>query len=137
MGSLERRQILYNLNMESLKAYIHKLKKASFVDLLLFYMRDKDLASPTVYKRALMDRKLFSKLVSDRGYKPSKKMVCRLALALHLDPKESKTFIKRAGYILTSGSTFDLTMRYCIENKIYDIYQVEALLEKEQLTFFD
>jgi hypothetical protein len=83
----------------------------------------------------LLDRKLFSKLVSDRGYKPSKKMVCRLALALHLDAKDSKSFIKRAGFILTSGSVFDLTIRYCIENNIYDIYQVEALLEKEHLNF--
>ncbi len=123
--------------MESLKSYIHKLKKSSFVDLFLFLMREKELDSPAVYKRALMDRKLFSKLISDRGYKPSKKMVCRLALALHLDAKDSKSFIKRAGFILTSGSVFDLTIRYCIENNIYDIYQVEALLEKEHLTFFD
>jgi len=127
----------YNECMESLKSFIDKLKKSSFVDLLLFLMRAKELDSPTVYKRALMDRKLFSKLVSDRGYKPSKKMVCRLALALHLDAKESKTFIKRAGFILTSGSIFDLTIRYCIEHNIFDIYQVEALLEKQQLTFFD
>ena len=126
----------YNESMESLKAYIHKLKKSSFIDLLLFLMREKELDSPIVYKRALMDRKLFSKLVSDRGYKPSKKMVCRFALALHLDEKDSKIFIKRAGFILTSGSVFDLTIRYCIENNIYDIYQVEALLEKEHLTFF-
>jgi hypothetical protein len=127
----------YNECMESLKTYIHKLKKSSFVDLLLFLMREKELDNPTVYKRALMDRKLFSKLVSDRGYKPSKKMVCRLALALHLDAKDSKIFIKRAGFILTSGSNFDLTIRYCIENKLFDIYQVEGLLEKEHLTFFD
>ena len=123
--------------MESLKSYIDKLKKSSLVDLLLLLMREKELDSNTVYKRALMDRKLFSKLISDRGYKPSKKMVCRLALALHLDAKDSKSFIKRAGFILTSGTVFDLTIRYCIENNIYDIYQVEALLEKEHLTFFD
>jgi hypothetical protein len=136
MGRLESDND-YNECMESLKSYIDKLKKSSFVDLLILLMREKELDSPTVYKRALMDRKLFSKLVSDRGYKPSKKMVCRLALALHLDAKDSKSFIKRAGFILTSGSIFDLTIRYCIENHIYDIYQVEALLEKEHLTFFD
>jgi hypothetical protein len=123
--------------MESLKTYIHKQKKSSFVDLLLFFMREKDLDSPTVYKRALMDRKLFSKLISDPTYRPSKKVVCTLALALHLDQKESKTLIKRAGYILTSGSIFDLTIRYCIEHKIYDVYEVQALLEKENLTLFD
>jgi len=123
--------------MESLKTYIQKQKKSPFVDLLLFFMREKKLDSPTVYKRALMDRKLFSKLISDSTYRPSKKVVCTLALALHLDQKESKTFIKRAGYILTSGATFDLTIRYCIEHKIYDIYQVQALLEKVHLTLID
>lgn len=107
------------------------------MDLLLFFMRDKDLESPTVYKRALMDRKLFSKLISDPMYRPSKKIVCALALALHLDQKESKTLIKRAGYILTSGSVFDLTIRYCIEHKIYNLYEVQSLLEKEKLTLFD
>jgi hypothetical protein len=73
--------------MESLKTYIQKQKKPSFVDLLLFFIREKDLDSPTVYKRALMDRKLFSKLISDPTYRPSKKIVCTLALALHLDQK--------------------------------------------------
>ena len=123
--------------MESLGAYIQKQKKSSFVNLLLFLMREKQLDSPTVYKRALMDRKLFSKMISDPNYKPSKKIVCTLALALQLDQKESKTFIKRAGYILTSGSTFDLSIRYCLEHKIYDLYQVQALLEKENLSLFD
>lgn len=123
--------------MESLNTYIQKLKKSSFVDLLHFFMREKKLDSPTVYKRALMDRKLFSKLISDPSYRPSKKVVCTLALALHLDAKESKTFIKRAGYILTSGSKFDLAIRYCIEHKIFDLYEVQALLEKENLTLFD
>jgi hypothetical protein len=123
--------------MESLSAYIQKQKKSYFVDLLLFFMREKEFDSPTVYKRALMDRKLFSKILSDPSYKPSKKIVCTLTLALHLDQKESKTFIKRAGYILTSGSIFDLTIRYCIENKIYDLYQVQILLEKENLSLID
>ena len=84
-----------------------------------------------------MDRKLFSKILSDDSYKPSKKIVCTLTLALHLDQKESKTFIKRAGYILTSGSIFDLTIRYCIEHKIYDLYQIQALLDKENLSLID
>jgi hypothetical protein len=84
-----------------------------------------------------MDRKLFSKMISDPNYKPSKKIVCTLALALQLDQKESKTFIKRAGYILTSGSRFDLSIRYCLEHKIHDLYQVQALLEKENLSLFD
>ena len=88
-----------------------------------------------MYKRALMDRKLFSKILSDSNYKPSKKIVCILALALQLDQKESKTFIKGAGYILTSGSTFDLSIRYCIKHKIYDVYQVQALLEKKLSLF--
>jgi hypothetical protein len=79
--------------MESLGTYIQKQKKSSFVDLLLFLMREKQLDSPTVYKRALMDRKLFSKMISDPNYKPSKKIVCTLALALNLDQKNQKPLL--------------------------------------------
>jgi hypothetical protein len=81
-----------------------------------------------------MDRKLFSKIISDPEYKPSKRIVCALALALHLDNKESKQLIKRAGFILSSGTLFDLAIRYCIENRIYDLVEAEEVLMKQNVT---
>lgn len=123
--------------METVKEYIKKNKKSSFSDFLLQLMRERHVNPSTLYKAAYIDRKLFSKIISVKDYKTSKKTVCALALALKLDAKTSKQLIKRAGYILTSGSKFDLIIRYCIENRIYDLQQAHWLLEKEGLGLFE
>jgi hypothetical protein len=120
--------------MDTLQFFIDKNKKSSFSDLLLKMMKEKNIDPPTLYKRAYMDRKLFSKIISDPEYKPSKRIVCALALALHLDNKESKHLIKRAGFILSSGTLFDLAIRYCIENRIYDLVEAEEVLMKQNVT---
>ena len=82
----------------------------------------------SVYKLANLDRRYFSKLRSDIYYKPKKKIVCALALALELDNPTCKKLVKKAGYILTSASKFDLVIRYCIENKIYNLMKVNEML---------
>jgi O-acetyl-ADP-ribose deacetylase len=76
---------------------------------------------------------LFSKIRSDRDYHPTIQTVVSLALALHLTNAESKVLIKSAGYILSSRSDFALLIRYCFENKIYDIDEVNNLLYEKGL----
>lgn len=111
-------------------------KDESFSEMLIRLIRESGMDEVDIYKRAYMDRKLFSKIRSDKDYKPRKQNICALVLALHLDSKTSKTLIKRAGYILTSGSKFDLVIRYCIENHIYDLYEVNQMLYEEGLPTF-
>jgi hypothetical protein len=114
---------------KSVKQFIQQsMKKESFSDMVLRFMRESDLKHKIVYKRANMDRKLFSKLMSTPDYHPIKKTVCAIVLALRLDQPTSKQLVKRAGYILSSGSAFDLVIRYCIEHGIYDLHQVNILL---------
>ena len=105
----------------------------TFSQMLLRLIDEKGLSDVQVYKRANLDRKYFSKLRCDMQYKPKKTVVCALALALELDNPTCKKLVKRAGYILTSASRFDLTIRYCIENKIYNLFKVNELLLSQGL----
>ena len=102
--------------------------KQTFCQMLFSLIDEKNFTDVQVYKRANLDRKYFSKLRSDIHYKPKKKIVCALALALELDNPTCKKLVKKAGYILTSASKFDLAIRYCIENKIYDLAKVNEIL---------
>lgn len=111
-------------------------KDETFSELLLRLIRESGMDEVDIYKRAYIDRKFFSKIRSDRNYRPKKINVLALVLALKLDSKTSKTLIKRAGYILTSGSEFDLVIRYCIENQIYDLYEVNKILDSKKLPIF-
>ncbi len=102
--------------------------KQTFCEMLFSLIDEKGFTDVEIYKRANLDRKYFSKLRGNVDYKPKKKIVCALALALELDNATCKKLVKKAGYILTSASKFDLTIRYCIENKIYDLVKVNEIL---------
>lgn len=115
---------------ENLIEYVEtkNFQKQTFTEMLFSLIDEKGFSDVDVYKRAGLDRKYFSKLRSDKNYKPKKKIVCALALALELDNPTCKKLVKKAGYILTSASKFDLVIRYCIENKIYDLMKVNEML---------
>ena len=115
---------------EKLIKYIEKnnYKKLTFTEMLFSIIDEKGFNDVDVYKKAGLDRKYFSKLRSDKNYKPKKKVVCALALALELDTPTCKKLVKKAGYILTSASKFDLVIRYCIENRVYNLMKVNEML---------
>jgi len=123
--------------MTSIEEFIKSsIKKDSFVIALFRIIQEKNLDEVEVYKKAFLDRRYFSKLRNNINYKPSKKNVCALALALELSNAEAKQLIKKAGYILSSTKKYDLVIRYCFENKIYNLFEVNELLDKEGLETF-
>jgi O-acetyl-ADP-ribose deacetylase len=99
----------------------------TFSEALLKLIDRKNVSDSAIYKKANIDRKHFSKLRKS-DYHPSKRTAIALAIALELNYDETKDFIGRAGYALSSNNYFDIIIEYCIKNEIYDIYQVNMIL---------
>ena len=100
----------------------------SFQERLFRMIDERGLTDPQVYKRANVDRKLFSKIRCNEGYIPKKRTIIALAIALQLNIDDTRDLLASAGFALTNNSKSDVIASFCIENEIYDIFEVNALL---------
>ena len=100
----------------------------TFSEYLLDLLKERKGKDSEVYKRAEVSKQLFSKILNNPDYQPTKSTVIQLALGLQLDLPQTQKLLEKAGYALTRSSKTDLVVKYYIERKIYNVTFINEAL---------
>lgn len=109
----------------------------SFALKLIKLIDAKGISDVQCYKKANVSKQTWHKLMTDKHYKPNKKTAISFAVALELSLDETQNLLSSVGFILSDSNLFDVIIKYCLENEIYDVFEIDsALFKYDQETLF-
>lgn len=122
----------------NIKDFIDKHEQYSDFQTMLFKLiDDRNLKDSDVYNKVHIDRRLFSKIRSDKNYHPSKETIILLAVALELTETELDELLESASYSLPKNNKYDLIIRFCFINKIFKLNNINELLYEYNCKLFN
>ena len=116
------------INIAAVEERLRRIKE-TFPKYLLDFIAARGLNEVDVYKRANLDRRIFSKLRNQKGYMPRKRTIIAIAFAMELTLDEAQNLLERGGYSLSEYSKEDVIIAFCFDNKIYDLFTVNEALD--------
>ncbi len=116
-----------------LKLFRKSKEEETFSDTLIRLMRERKMSGPATYRRAGIDARHFSKIISNRDYHPGKDTVLAFAIALKLNLEETVELMNKAGLSFSPSSLFDLSIKFFIENGCYDRKTIDSLMQELDL----
>ena len=120
-----------------LKSYLQEKDKYNDFQTTLFKLiDDRNLLDSEVYNKVHIDRRLFSKIRSDKKYHPSKETIILLGIALELTENELDDLLDSASYSLPKNNKYDLIIRFCFINRIFKIADINDLLHEYNCKLF-
>ena len=122
------RFVMMDISVSEADAYLKYNKELSFNERLFLLIDRTGLKDSEVYKKARIDRRLFSKIRSNKNYIPCKKTVIALCLALELTREEADSLLASAGYSLSRADDRDLAIAFCIEKSIFNLFDVNEIM---------